>query len=458
MKKFSAVSSLGIMLLIVMTASGQDPASMAVNTWMSIPSTHMRTVMPSSAQYPNIQGNTGVSAVMSAWCGGALDTKRNRLIIWGGGHGDYYGNELYAFSVDSLKWLRLTDPCANPTLSSNVNADGTPVSRHTYNQIAYASDADRFFAFSGSRQGDGGWVGNASLFNFDTKTWTFPSMAGGPPGAIGACCAYDPNSKKVYFSVNYQAYGGNGTGLFSFNPAANSWTKHNSDDILYYFTMVVDPKRNLLLAVGNGNVYAYDLANISAARQTWSTTGGSAFISKSNVGLAYDPATDKIVGWSGGAVYALDPDTKAWTSYNPSGPPTPSGTGTYGRWQYVPGVNAFISANSIDDNVYFYKFSAGTGTGLAPVKVSPATASPLYAQPNPFNGKTRIFARLPGNTGGMTFRMTDINGRQVIGMRTHEQKPGSGAELNARDLTSGIYLLTATAGGKQYSTRLLLQK
>jgi hypothetical protein len=38
---------------------------------------------------------------MAAWGGGAHDTKRDRLIVWGGGHGDYGGNELYAFDVNT---------------------------------------------------------------------------------------------------------------------------------------------------------------------------------------------------------------------------------------------------------------------------------------------------------------------------------------------------------------------
>jgi len=47
---------------------------------------------------------------MTAWSGGAFDTTRDRLVVWGGGHADYPGNELYVFDLGTLRWQRLTDP------------------------------------------------------------------------------------------------------------------------------------------------------------------------------------------------------------------------------------------------------------------------------------------------------------------------------------------------------------
>ena len=35
--------------------------------------------------------------------------------------------------------------------------------------------------------------------------------------------------------------------------------------------------------------------------------------------------------------------------------------GTYGRWRYIPRVNAFILVNDVDENVYFYKHTGGCG-------------------------------------------------------------------------------------------------
>ena len=56
--------------------------------------------------------------VTAAWSGGAFDTRRNRLYLWGGGHHDYYGNEVYALDLTSGSMLRITDP-AVPTADRN---------------------------------------------------------------------------------------------------------------------------------------------------------------------------------------------------------------------------------------------------------------------------------------------------------------------------------------------------
>jgi hypothetical protein len=55
-------------------------------SWYAVPDTHMRGVCP-----PNGFGgkdydfNFHCSSVIGAWSGGAYDTLRNRMIIWGGG-------------------------------------------------------------------------------------------------------------------------------------------------------------------------------------------------------------------------------------------------------------------------------------------------------------------------------------------------------------------------------------
>src|SRR5581483_3931868 len=88
-----------------------DGATLTAGTWCKVPNSHMRDV---AFQWPSgvtfTQNGVGVDGVMSLWSGGAFDTKRNRLIVWGGGHFGYAGNEIYAFDVNTLSWTRVTDP------------------------------------------------------------------------------------------------------------------------------------------------------------------------------------------------------------------------------------------------------------------------------------------------------------------------------------------------------------
>ena len=55
------------------------------------------------------------SSVMQAWSGGAFDTVRERLIVFGGGHADSPYNNVFAFDLPQMKWERLTDsPWTSP--------------------------------------------------------------------------------------------------------------------------------------------------------------------------------------------------------------------------------------------------------------------------------------------------------------------------------------------------------
>src|SRR5882724_309805 len=71
--------------------------------WYEIPNTKLRSVCP-----PNGFGGSGYAfadncwTVLEAWNSAAMDTARNRLIIWGGGHSDYSGNEIYALDLNTL--------------------------------------------------------------------------------------------------------------------------------------------------------------------------------------------------------------------------------------------------------------------------------------------------------------------------------------------------------------------
>src|SRR5688572_2431081 len=155
----------GITLCLVAMVAQTTPSSMPADSWMAAPNSRMRSVAPANGQFAGTWGVGGPAMVIAAWGGGALDTKRNRLILWGGGHADYYGNELYAFDIPTLKWARLTDPTVSPVMDQEVNADGTPNSRHTYGGLAYIAHADRFFGHAGSLAGVG--------FARCDRTWTF---------------------------------------------------------------------------------------------------------------------------------------------------------------------------------------------------------------------------------------------------------------------------------------------
>ena len=340
-------------------------AAMAPNSWLAVPNTTLWSAVPDPVRYPKIQGRSGPAAVISGWSGAALDSRRQRLLVWGGGAVDYFGNELYAFDVAALRWERVTEPTPDPQVGSQVNADGTPAARSTFNGLAYIAHADRFFAMGGSlaeREGGGRSSDLTWTFDLQGRKWENRNPAPkGPLGGGGSNCSYDPATRKVWWG---SALGTNG-GLWDYDYDRNAWTRHNTDSF-YYFTSLVDTKRGLLVVAGSGSLFSYDLRKGKPIRTPWKTTGGDALVASSNPGFDYDPIADRYVGWAGDAVYALDPDTKIWTVHHPPGAPKATGVksggpamGTYGRWRYVSSVEAFILVTDINENVHFFKLKSG---------------------------------------------------------------------------------------------------
>lgn len=136
------VSRIVIILTVLLRAVpvfAQVPPTLG---WHTLAGTALKpTHCPSAATYPNQQGASGCQDVTAGWSGGAFDSARNRLIVFGGGHAGYYGNELYAIDLDTLTSSRLTDPgpvgqIADPTNHSQCNSasqqsGNQPSSRHT---------------------------------------------------------------------------------------------------------------------------------------------------------------------------------------------------------------------------------------------------------------------------------------------------------------------------------------
>ena len=107
---------------------------MKPRTWLEIPDTHMRKV---AFQWPkSVRRYGNVRNVIGAWCSAAYDTKRKRLIAWGGGHSDYAGNEIYVFDVSKRKWERVNDPSTKlDRLRGETYPDGMPRSVHSYEYL-----------------------------------------------------------------------------------------------------------------------------------------------------------------------------------------------------------------------------------------------------------------------------------------------------------------------------------
>jgi hypothetical protein len=319
--------------------------------WHSLANTKLQAYCP-----PDNFGSSGYAFasncvnVVEAWSSGVMDTKRNRLIVWGGGHNDYYGNEVYAVNLDSLTAQRLNNPSVPTNLGKSPTdtlADGTPNSRHTYDGITYMENVDKMFVYGGGYAAAAGTLGTDTwLLNMATMQWQKMSPSGPLPRAVpGIVTAYDKNTGKVFIHDD--------SSLYSYDASTNAYTRlTNGTGIDYHCTAVIDPVRKKFVVIGGGDAWSYDLT--TNTRTAINTSGASAVINSGYPGLAYDSVSGRIVAWNGGnTVYSLDLGTNSWTSTTYSGGPgSAPGNGTYKRFAYSPTSGAFVVVNSMNANAF----------------------------------------------------------------------------------------------------------
>ena len=432
-------------------SAGTSQVTLSTGVWTEVPNSLMRSVVPPYDMRKQLYGSP--QGVIDAWSGGDYDTVRHQLVLWGGGHGDYAGNELYAFNIDTLKWSRLNDPSipappdvVTPGKSNPANAyypDGKPRSRHTYGYVVYVPSIDRFCSIGGSSFFVTGQTGTDSIdcFNFVTKAWTKL----GTSGSYGrAMSAYDSATKTVWTMGD-----GNAALLSQLNPATGiSTVRSGVDNVLKYnlasMNVALDPKRRKLVLVGSGQVYWFNIgASGLLTKETVPTTGATAIVAAHVPGLLYDPISDRIIAWAGGSdLYSLNLDTKVWTrlaatsgSIDP-GPSSPNGT--FGRFRYAPSKDLYVAVSSVDDSVFLFKPQRPVGAVPPAVSVPPVVSDPndpgpgapppVAPLPTPGaaftvpltlsdSGFTTARSNVPV-TFGHVFRMGDIPAAYSVGART----------------------------------------
>jgi len=366
--RVSAVDAAGNVSAASSSVSGTTPSGSGgggsgippTTGWYTLPNTTIDAVCASRNGFEQVGQVQGCFGILS-WSGGAFDSKRNRLIVTGGGHNAYYGNELYALNLDTQTMTRLNDPglpIGSYSTCQEAIAGGTqPNSRHTYDGIEYMPNVDRLYVFSGSLAcGLGSWGQVTWTFDFATMRWQRMDPSGpAPRGEAGMMTAYDPNTGRVYLHDRLH--------LYAYDFTTNTYTRIStqSEVLGYHMMATIDPKRRQFIIMGydseagGGRVYAYDIGPSATGRMVrWTTTGATAMVSETYPGLEYDPVRDRVVAWNGGnSVYSLDLDTRQWTAVTASGgpgAPSASGSGTHGRWRYSPASDVFVLVNEYNQN------------------------------------------------------------------------------------------------------------
>jgi len=346
------------------SSGGGLPSSLG---WYQIPNTQMINVCPSGFACQNIILN---------WNGGVADTTRNRLIVWGGGHTDYDGNEVYALDLNALSFVRLNNPSpVNTGGCVDTLSDGKPNSRHTYGGLSYVPSLDQMVATGGSLACSGGSEANdlwtLSMANLQwTKICGSGNACGYNNGLNGKIAAYDPNTGNVF--IDDRDF------LYAYNTTSKALTRVTGVSNTLHTNSEIDPVRKRMFVAGDGAIYYINVDPSSSGygSTTNISVGGCSTPAGSGYpGMAYDSIRDKIVMWAGGStIYEINltgnPPTCTANGSFSGGPGAQQSTGTHGRFRYFPSLGVFALVNDATQNTWALRVSPGSGGGTSGPAIS----------------------------------------------------------------------------------------
>jgi hypothetical protein len=325
--------------------------------WYEIPNTALASACP---DIPEIQGVEGCRAVISDWAGGLADTKRNRLMLWGGGHNGYFGNEWYALDLNKLTMQRVTEPSTGAAISNlkecpEAYADGKPNARHTYNGLQYLAKGDLYFLMGGGLSPCGYFSNVVWTFDPASTTWTRknpkihpnPAQNGSLPMTV-----VEPTTGMIYeVEVN--------VGLFwQYDAAADVWKNLGQVSACPKLNMTasIDSGRKLYYCIGNNSFSKISLTGSHTAK-TLRGSGCEELMGASAPGFDFDSSQNRMVGWAGGdTVYIYDVETDSCKTQNfPGGPGKEQAAGTYGRFRHFSSLGVFALVNDWKQNAFILR-------------------------------------------------------------------------------------------------------
>ena len=168
-----SVKRLGLILALTIASSSNVWAVLPSNTLADV----VATMQPGSWAKVNLNTfesvwtpqadrvGDNISGIIRAWSGAAWDSNRGDLIVYGGGHANYAGNDVYVWHGSNLQWQRASLPTKlmPPETVTNYGTvwytldNGiTPQAAHTYDNNIFLPKLDKFLTFGGFTYSSGG--------------------------------------------------------------------------------------------------------------------------------------------------------------------------------------------------------------------------------------------------------------------------------------------------------------
>jgi len=134
---------------------------MPANSWLQVNANSYSDVWTPASREPLDMGSPqNPSKIILPWSGFAWDSNRGDIILYGGGHANYPGNDVYRWHSSSLQWERASLPSEiyNDPVAGFLTVDGvdnSPIASHTYDNNIFLPIADRFQTWGGATYNNG---------------------------------------------------------------------------------------------------------------------------------------------------------------------------------------------------------------------------------------------------------------------------------------------------------------
>jgi hypothetical protein len=275
-------------------------------------------------------GVAGFSAITEAWNGAAYASRYGpggSMIVFGGGHNDYFGSDVHAFDLASREWRRIADGYvsgrddeygAGARYPDSVYPDGSPLPPHTYDYVQYDPLGNDYILLKGQTElgPNVKAVAIPHLFNLDTLTWRH-----GPrhPTAIlssGGWTTWDASRRVVW---GHSGDDGGGNAFIGFSPDDDNrdgtfgrWTNHFPNKlpgIANHNAMQIDPVRDFIVVSVHARdaLYAIDPADPGREIERLESAGPKPAL-QAYAAMEYAPNLACLVYFSpldGGIVYTI---------------------------------------------------------------------------------------------------------------------------------------------------------
>jgi hypothetical protein len=329
--------------------------------WFQIPNTRMDTVCPPD----DYNGTTyawsaNCKNVMYAWSGGVEDTSRHRMLIWGGGHNDYPGNEIYSLNLylNPVTVARITDPTTATQSGAKgpanlggpcvaMMSDGTANNAHTYNAMVYDQTKDRILVLpDGVTCRNGDTVPRIVSYSVADSSWVLKSN-GALESDYNDIVAVDSSTNHYWINTFHHFY--------DYDPARDQLTSKLDISTDTHIGGAYDATRKLFAVLGPNTFYSINTRTFVKTNLTMPSSC-SAIASPTYPSVVWDSDRDLLVIYNnaGDTVYEynLGSNTCAarTTNPNPCGSPGTETRGTFGRWQYEAAYKVFALWNDPHQN------------------------------------------------------------------------------------------------------------